>query len=39
MALSAGLLALSASAYLSRRKDWRAKLMEAEASQRTREKP
>jgi putative tricarboxylic transport membrane protein len=35
LALSAGLLALSAIGYLSRRKDWRAKLVEAEAGQRT----
>jgi putative tricarboxylic transport membrane protein len=40
LALSAGLLALSAGAYLSRRKDWRAKLVEVEASQSsTQEKP
>jgi putative tricarboxylic transport membrane protein len=39
LALSAGLLALSAAAYLSRRKDWRAKLVEAETSQRTQETP
>jgi putative tricarboxylic transport membrane protein len=35
LALSAGLLALSCLGYLSRRKDWRAKLVEAEAGQRT----
>jgi TctA family transporter len=31
LAVSAGLLVLSAIGYLSRRKDWRAKLAEAEA--------
>jgi putative tricarboxylic transport membrane protein len=39
IALSAGLLALSALSYLSRRKDWRAKLVEVGASQSTQEKP
>jgi len=34
LAVSAGLLALSAIAYLSRRKDWRSKLAEAEASKK-----
>jgi len=34
LALAAGLLALSASAYLSRRRDWRTKLAQAEAVKR-----
>ena len=39
MALSAVLLALSAIGYVSRRKDWRAKLVEIDAGQSTQEKP
>jgi hypothetical protein len=38
IALSVGLLALSAIGYLSRRRDWRAKLVEVEASQSSQEK-
>jgi putative tricarboxylic transport membrane protein len=39
MALSAALLALSAISYVSRRRDWRTKLVEIEGSQSTQEKP
>jgi putative tricarboxylic transport membrane protein len=39
LALAAGLLGWSAVAYLSRRKDWRAKLVEVEPGQRTQERP
>jgi putative tricarboxylic transport membrane protein len=39
LALGAGLLAWSAIAYLSQRKDWRAKLVEVEPGQRSQEKP
>jgi putative tricarboxylic transport membrane protein len=38
IALSAGLLALSAIGYLSRRKDWRAKLVEVEGGQSPQER-
>jgi putative tricarboxylic transport membrane protein len=37
LAVSAVLLALAAAAYFSRRKDWRSKLVEAEAGQRDRQ--
>ncbi len=39
MGLSVALLALSAIGYVSRRRDWRAKLVEIDASQSTQERP